>query len=117
MRLGADGNPDTTFGTAGTVDTAFTDSISAGAVTLQGDGKIVVAGSRALSANSNFVVARYNTGGSVDSSFGVGGNLSIDFFGFTDVGESVLVQPDGKIVVGGLARNNVDGYGLARILP
>ena len=44
-------------------------------------------------------------------------NLQIDFFGFSDVGENVLMQPDGKIVVGGLARNNVDGYGLARILP
>ena len=117
MRLGVDGNLDTTFGTAGTVDTAFADSVSAGAVALQSDGKIVVAGSRAFSANSNFVVARYNTSGSVDSTFGVGGNVSIDFFGFSDVGESVVVQPDGKIVVGGLARNNVDGYGLARILP
>jgi len=41
----------------------------------------------------------------------------VDFFGSTDIGESVLVQPDGKIVVGGQARNNVDGYGVARINP
>ena len=84
---------------------------------MQGDGKIVVVGATAFSVNANFVVARYNASGSVDRSFGSDGNLSIDFFGFTDVGENVLVQPDGKIVVGGLARNNVDGYGLARILP
>ena len=43
--------------------------------------------------------------------------LTVDFFGFTDSAESVLVQPDGKIVLGGVARNNVDGYGLVRILP
>lgn len=116
-RLNADGGPDTTFGNAGTVDTAFTESASAGAVALQGDGKIVAVGTRAFSVNPNFVVARYNADGSVDRSFGSDGNLQIDFFGFTDIGESVLVQPDGKIVVGGLARNNVDGYGLARINP
>lgn len=28
-----------------------------------------------------------------------------------------MVQPDGRIVVGGLARNNFDGYGLARVNP
>ena len=67
--------------------------------------------------NPNFIVARYNSNGSLDTGFANAGALSIDFFGFEDVGENVLVQPDGKIVVGGLARNNVDGYGLARILP
>ena len=43
--------------------------------------------------------------------------LSIDFFGFTDIGENVLVQPDGRIVVGGQATNFVGGYGVARINP
>ncbi len=43
--------------------------------------------------------------------------LSIDFFGFADAGENVLLLPDGRIVVGGLARNSVDGYGVARINP
>jgi uncharacterized delta-60 repeat protein len=117
MRLNADGAIDTSFGTAGTVDTAFTESATANAVGLQADGKIVAVGTRAFSANPNFIVARYNTNGSVDATFGSDGNLSIDFFGFSDAGENVLVQPDGKIVVGGLARNNVDGYGVARINP
>ena len=116
-RLNADGSPDTTFGNAGTVDTAFSSSAAAGGVALQGDGKIVVVGTSAFSVNANFVVARYNADGSVDRGFGSDGNLTVDFFGFSDVGENVLMQPDGKIVVGGLARNNVDGYGLARILP
>jgi hypothetical protein len=63
------------------------------------------------------VVARYNADGSIDTGFGSNGNLSIDFFGFNDIGESVLVQPDGKIVVSGQAQNIFDGYGLARINP
>ena len=63
------------------------------------------------------MVARYNADGSIDTGFGSNGNLSIDFFGFNDIGESVLVQPDGKIVVSGQAQNIFDGYGLARINP
>ena len=43
--------------------------------------------------------------------------LSIDLFGFTDIGESVLPQPDGRIVLGELATNSVDGYSVARINP
>jgi hypothetical protein len=43
--------------------------------------------------------------------------LTVDFFGFTDIAENVAVQSDGKIVLGGLARDSFDGYGLARISP
>ena len=116
-RLNVDGTLDATFGNAGTVDAAFTQNAEAGGVALQADGRIVVVGTRRLSVNPNFIVARYNANGSVDTGFGSDGNLSIDFFGFTDIGENVLVQPDGKIVVSGLATQNFDGYGLARINP
>ncbi len=37
--------------------------------------------------------------------------------GRSAVDQSVAVQPDGKIVLGGLARDDVDGYGLARVVP
>jgi hypothetical protein len=42
--------------------------------------------------------------------------MTIDFFGFTDLAESVAVT-DGSILVSGLARDNVDGYGVARLSP
>lgn len=116
-RLNINGTLDTTFGNAGTVDTAFAQNAIAGGVALQADGRIVVVGTRVFSANANFVVARYNDNGSVDTGFGSDGNLSIDFFGFTDIGENVLVQSDGKILVSGQAQRNFDGYGLARINP
>jgi uncharacterized delta-60 repeat protein len=117
-RLNADGTPDTGFGTGGSVDTALSVNVSAGGVALQADGRIVVVGSRALGANSNFVVARYAADGTLDTGFGVAGTLSIDFFQFTDIGENVLVQPDGKILVSGSAQRLVsEGYGLARINP
>jgi len=117
MRLNADGSTDTGFGSAGAVNTALAENATAEGIALQADGKLVVVGTRAFSANPNFIVARYDGNGSLDTGFGAAGTLSIDFFGFSDAGENALVQPDGKIVVGGLARNNVDGYGVARINP
>jgi len=43
--------------------------------------------------------------------------MTIYFFGFTDLAESVAVTDDGSILVSGLARDNVDGYGVARLSP
>lgn len=116
-RLNVDGTPDTGFGSAGTVDSTFTQNATAASVALQADGKIVVVGSNAFTSNPNFLVARYGADGSVDLGFGIGGTVSIDFFGFSDGGENVLVQSDGKILVSGVMTNNFAGYGLARINP
>jgi uncharacterized delta-60 repeat protein len=118
-RLNAAGGPDNSFGSAGAASTTISGQRdSAQAVALQSDGKILVAG-RSSNINVDFAVARFNSNGTLDTGFGgnAGGKLTIDFFGFTDIAESVAVQPDGKIVLGGLARNNVDGYGVARINP
>ena len=118
MRLNTNGTPDSSFGTDGRVNTAITPrSDTARAVALQQDGKIVVAGSSNNQVNPNFAAVRYNANGTLDASFGTASLLTVDFLGFTDVAENVAVAPDGKIVLGGLARNNVDGYGLARVNP
>ncbi len=115
MRLNSNGSVDEAFGT---VSTSITEGErdSAKAVALQSDGKIVVAG-QTSNINENFGIARYNADGTLDTTFGNEGTLTIDFFGSTDIAESVIVQPDGRIVLGGLARDNVDGYGVARVLP
>lgn len=117
-RLLANGGVDAGFGTAGTVVTDISGrGDTAQAVTVQPDGRIVVAGRSSLQVNANFAVVRYLTNGAPDTGFANAGRLTVDFFGFTDAAESVALQADGKIVLGGLARNNVDGYGLARVLP
>jgi len=117
-RLSGDGTPDGTFGTAGAVSTFVSDlGDVAEAVAVQADGKILVSGRSSILTNSNFALARFDSTGALDDDFGLNGRMSVDFFGFTDSADSVAVQPDGKIVLGGLARDNVDGYGLARVLP
>ena len=118
MRLLANGTIDDSFGDAGRVQTSFTDrGDEAFDVALQSDGKIVAGGASNIQVNSNFAVARYESDGDLDASFSEDGKLTIDFFGFTDVAESIAIQSNGKIVLGGLARNSVDGYGVARVVP
>ena len=85
---------------------------------VQTDGRIVAAGQNSNRSNPDFAVARFSDNGTLDSSFGNAGKLTIDFFGSFDGAENVLMQPDGKIVLGGFARNGTrTGYGLARVLP
>jgi uncharacterized delta-60 repeat protein len=115
VRLEADGDPDPQFGTDGFADLGISGQRdTANAVALQADGRIVVGG-KAKSLNADMAVARFTADGIPDESFGDGGAFTVDFFGFTDLGENVAVLDDGKILVSGLARDRVDGYGIARL--
>jgi uncharacterized delta-60 repeat protein len=125
MRLEPNGTPDGTFGDHGTTNVSVTALTSVtgdpgrdtgAAIALQPDGRIVVAGATG-GPNSNFAIASLLPDGTLDTDFTDTGVMTIDFFGFTDVAESVAVTDDGKIVVSGLARDNVDGYGVARLSP
>ena len=94
------GGLDPNFGTNGKVVTYTPNSnSSANAVAIQSDGKIIVAGTPLLT--------RYNSDGSVDTSFGTNGIVNVS--GIIR-GNAVAIQPDGKILV---ARN--PGFGVARL--
>jgi len=101
-RYNLNGSLDNTFDTDGKVLTDIGVALGdyGASVTLQSDGKIVVAGTSA----NNFAVARYNTNGSLDTSFNTNGTITTDF-GLTDEAYSVVVQNNGKILVGGVAYN------------
>ncbi len=100
-----DGDLDPTFGDGGVVMTDFNNSTDiAYAVALQADGKLVVAGTTYTDndfSGEDFAIARYNTDGSLDASFGTNGRVTTDFPGLAAVASAVVVQPDGKIVVAG----------------
>ncbi len=119
MRLGGNGAIELGFGSSGLATVAFSiEDDFARAVLVQADGRIVVAGQSSNRINPDVAVARFDTNGAPDASFGSAGKLTIDFFGSFDGAENVAVQPDGKLVVGGFATNGTrTGYGLARILP
>lgn len=115
-RYNSDGSLDTTFGGDGKVTTDFSGATdSAKSVKIQSDGKIVVAGISHNGSNNDFALARYNSDGSLDTSFGGNGKVTTDFSGENDSGWSVGIQNDGKIVVAGSTYNGSDSdFALAR---
>jgi uncharacterized delta-60 repeat protein len=114
------------FGTGGKVTTPIvfgltTDNIRA--LAIQADGKIIVTGNSSETNSTNLVMARYNTDGSLDTSFNSTGaslnaaatqpgvlliniqptNPSTDRT--RDFGEGLVIQPDGNYVVVGASAN------------
>jgi uncharacterized delta-60 repeat protein len=112
-RFNMDGTPDATFGSLGGVITDFgegRDIIKD--MALLPNGKIVAAGE----AGGDFGVARYNSDGTLDTTFGSGGKVLTDFFGSSDLGRALVVQDDAKILVAGLVASlaNQSSFGLVR---
>ncbi|HJQ71047.1 MAG TPA: hypothetical protein VKA70_18880 [Blastocatellia bacterium] len=109
-RYNTDGSLDTTFGTGGIAVAAFSNDDWIFDLALQPDGRIVAVGHTG-SPNQfrNLAVVRYNANGSVDTSFATGGMFEMDFFGHGDIASSVVIQPDGRILVGGSASHTLDG--------
>jgi uncharacterized delta-60 repeat protein len=75
-------------------------------ITLQTDNKIVITGAHSNPSQEGFALARFNTDGSLDTTFGIAGVgyiLSDLVAPNTEIGYSVAIQTDGKILVGGTA--------------
>jgi uncharacterized delta-60 repeat protein len=109
-RLNADGTPDSSFGSGGGGVVNLLSSPDgesdgqANAVTIQPDGKILVAGTALGSDGApRAAVVRLNSNGSPDSSFAGGGIDIVDLGRYSQVNAMVLA-PDGRIMIGGTAR-------------
>lgn len=73
----ANGTLDTSFGTSGTRATSFgTGNDYVTAMTLQGDGKLLLAGHCGVSSGFDFCALRYTALGARDATFATGGKLS-----------------------------------------
>jgi uncharacterized delta-60 repeat protein len=117
-RYNPDGSLDTSFDGDGKV---ITDSLgisnSASAVAIQADGKIVAAG-YSYDAGAHFALARYNTDGSLDTSFDGDGVVTTLVTIYGGYGYAVALQTDGKMVAGGYAGNAYDeDFALVRYNP
>lgn len=97
----APGDLDTVFSGDGLLTTTVsTGSEEVNAALVQPDGKLVVAGS---SGNSKFMVIRYNTDGTLDTTFDADGIALIDTdaTASSEYAKDIALQPDGKLVIVG----------------
>jgi uncharacterized delta-60 repeat protein len=101
LRYNSDGTLDNSFGSGGIVKTQMGSSDQANAMVLQPDGKIVVAGTTNTNSVSDTYIARYNTDGSLDATFGTGGKMVYSFSSGNDGANSMILLSNGKILLGG----------------
>jgi uncharacterized delta-60 repeat protein len=113
VRYNQDGSPDNSFGTNGLVLTSFGVQSEAKGVALQPDGKIVAAGYSYTGSNNDFVLARYNSDGSLDPAFGNDGKVITPSV-TDDYARSMAIEPDGKIIVAGQSRNPAIDFAMVR---
>lgn len=117
-RFDADGAPDTTFDGDGIVSTPLATGVAG--VVIRGDGRIIVVAAGGYPYDAYLRFARYQSDGSADGSFGVGGVAEVVWPGATEhYARAVALQPDGKLVTAGqfewyassvlIARVNEDG--------
>jgi uncharacterized delta-60 repeat protein len=109
-RYNIDGTLDTGFSSDGKLTTNFTSGPDvAFGVAIQGDGKIVAAGTAGF---RQFAVARYDADGTLDSTFGGDGKVTTDFTSGDDFGGALVLQADEKAVVAGRAGGRGGRFGL-----
>ncbi len=104
------GTLDATFDGDGKVTTPIgsgADEIHA--LALQADGKIVVAGYAWNGSNDDFALARYNTNGTLDTTFGAGGKVVTPIGASNDQANALALQADGKMVVAGYSASGFGG--------
>jgi uncharacterized delta-60 repeat protein len=112
-RYHPDASLDTTFGVDGKITTAFSASAAViNDLAFTPQGQIIAVGTTGSDSlflgSADIAVVRYNDDGSLDERFGNQGIVNRDFFGLYELGNAVVVQPDGNfILVGFISKESV----------
>jgi uncharacterized delta-60 repeat protein len=115
-----DGMPDPAFGVDGRVQTTFGDSPDvAKGLYVQPDGFIVAAGFTLPGVSlAHMAIARYQSSGSPDPSFGVGGKTTVQYGINSSSVKAVLPQPGGRLLlVGAVDASGGRSVALVRLDP
>lgn len=116
VRYLTDGSIDQAYGENGIVYTDIeAQSEKIYALALQDDGQLIACGYTNNDSDDDFVLIRYNVNGDVDYTFGDGGFVVSDFYGYDEVPFSVNIQSDSKIIASGFTYNGeIYQYALIR---
>jgi uncharacterized delta-60 repeat protein len=113
-RMLRDGRLDPSYGNGGVVTIDIRGASGGNALALQRDGKIIIAGTGKTIGGLAFAAVRLRRDGTLDSSFGQGGIATMNV-GWEAIANSVVIRPDGRIVLGGtsnISRNEFTAVGL-----
>ena len=106
-RFNINGTIDSSFDADGKQTTAVGDANSiAYSIALQDDGKAVMGGYATVGGINRFAVTRYNTNGTLDNSFNSSGIQFANLGSDIQIGNSVAIQKNGKILIAGYTLNN-----------
>ncbi len=104
VRYNPDGTLDNSFDGDGKATVSFGAGDAYGNdISIQSDGKIVMAGIAVFNNYADFALARFTPDGFLDNTFGVGGKMTVPVSPTNDNGRAVAVAADGKIWVAGYA--------------
>ena len=117
VRYTTAGALDHTFGSGGIVLISVGVKSCAYALAQQPDGKLVIAGYTNNGSDDDFLVARYLSDGSMDTSFAPGGYVVTPIGQNDDIARAVAITPDGKIVATGYTDHGSDyDFAIARYI-
>jgi uncharacterized delta-60 repeat protein len=110
MQFTSDGTLDTNFGSDGIIEFDQGNYDVADALSILPDGKIVVAGTSGEGPPNSYDMAiwKYNPDGSPDLSFDGDGFVQHEIENYYAMGYGLAIQNDGKILIAGQARTNVN---------
>jgi len=110
LDFAAPGALDYTFGDGGAA--LFKSGVQPSTIAFQPDGRIIMAGGWPAAMNwghgNQFALARLTSSGAIDTTFGDQGNVLTSFGSNGGYATSLAIQPDGKIVAGGVSWTHVD---------
>ena len=107
VRFNSNGTLDSGFGVGGIAKAAFGSmGIDSFSMAMAPDGKIVMGGDAYSGTTDDSALVRFNANGTLDTSFGTGGKVTVSFGAVMSMDLSVTVQPDGKILAAGFVQDN-----------
>jgi uncharacterized delta-60 repeat protein len=112
VRYNTDGSLDNSFDGDGMLLTAFGSTWDeCRSLVIQNDGKILAGGIASI-PGKKFSIARYNTDGSLDVTWDTDGKLTTTILSIASIW-SMIIQPDGKLLVGGYAGASGSSFNFA----
>ena len=117
LRRNVDGSPDASFGAGGAASPAIGSEAAANALTVQPDGKIVLAGYASVSGEYRFALARFDASGNLDTgAFGPPSGTTITTMGSGGdaTAEAVVASGDNLLVAGNAVDAGGQVFALAR---